>query len=106
MRCETSCIENGISENVLIGREHQRGERKSEEGAKQSYFTRNISVHVLQNYYKKQRDTELQETGRLVPGKIPRRKLENLKFLQSYVLIKGNRNISVWFSCVLVLLVS
>lgn len=42
--------------NVLVGGEHQRGKRKSEEGAKYSYFTLNISVHVLQNYYKKQHD--------------------------------------------------
>lgn len=60
-----------------------------------SYFTLNISVHVLQNYYKKQHDMELLEKGLHVPGKISRQKLE---FLQSCLLVRATIETFLWSS--------
>lgn len=60
-----------------------------------SYFTLNISVHVLQNYYKKQHDMELLGKGLHVPGKISRQKLE---FLQSYLLVRATIETFLWSS--------
>lgn len=68
-------------------------EGNQRKGAKESYFTLNISVHVLQNCYKRQHDMELLEKGLHVPRKVPRQKPE---FLQSCILVRETIGTCLW----------